>query len=758
MSFFEDLGDAFESNMGWFMLANAVNTNRIASAQQTMAIAQREASGADQRMKERELDLLEKQMEQNERWQKEQQALAEAEKKRQELEWKRQETEARKLKQLRALLAYCEILIANDEHNGFTLATLEILVPSLEAMKDACSPQSDDSLRMQQFSVHLKRARTKFLLENKSSTCISMAMHQAELWITNLNVLSNIGSGLSAIIQRWIDSLYSSIDNPSLLQVALSVSESPLRAFFPKGRDTKASQAAMTDRQGLIRCSEEDWQRLHAQCAHFNESIAAEAKELVAAIEGETDAWFSGNAWLRRLNSKTLIRKKSNTTEHASVSSMDLIQAISSTNHYRGIAVDSTIQPFLAILEQASVHSKSRIKSPELTGLRLVPELAIQCYRELVVLLADADESVQVNQTAMAIVQCIANSDLPNCFEEGVSRLLYINQETLAKQERERVELKQKRLAEFKARNTTGTASTVNPPRRSPLANSRTQNHGMPPSSQGVDPNRPVETTNDNEELISLKAWILAGNLLDVRKRLSHRIESENVAFVEAMAALEQVENQWERLKAIYCKVDVEYEKAISPKGKIDFLKQGSYPNLEAALREFHDESVQAGFHCGSELREKIDEWIENLRSVCEFAGMCLSWSVVSIPLEEMIRHVRPRDLLPADVYINALCAMASSDGDFCNQEKWTVHKWVIDARIDVAKSAIVTSIEQWCQFARERSLQRSIAQSVVDVKSLRKTPLAPKLLQGLSAVLRADAKTTAAETKVFDLIKQQLA
>ena len=124
----------------------------------------------------------------------------------------------------------------------------------------------------------------------------------------------------------------------------------------------------------------------------------------------------------------------------------------------------------------------------------------------------------------------------------------------------------------------------------------------------------------------------------------------------------------------------------------------------------------------------------------------------------DAVRFAQPVQVTPYQAYVNALCAMASADGDFSSQERWAVKKWVAEARLTIDPSELEATIDQWCTMAREQSLQRKIAQSVVGVQLLRKTTMAAKLLQGLSAVLRADGKTTASETQLFEQIGKQLA
>lgn len=785
MSFFEDLGDAFESNMGWFMLANAVNTNRIASAQQSIASGQREMAEADQEMKRRELALLEKQIALSEQMQKEQrQALAEQERL-QRLAEERQATEAYHLRQFRGLLAYCEVIIANGEESEFNLATLEVLMPSLEAFKDICSLNSEDFARMQKFYVHFKSARSKCLSNHKSNACIAVAIEHLDFWTAKTKALSNVETKFSTAISRWTESLFTRVQNPKLLQVALSLSESPLRKFFPREQDTKAVRASITDREGLIQCSQEEWQKIYDQCVEWNKNVSDEAKTLRLESSQLIDTWFIENTWLHSLKTKSAGIDKANARNEISKKSMGgiqaglmktgptalatgfdsatacptspetsaygtrktafssaHIQALSATNHYQSIAVDSSVQPFLVVLDQAAKHAATKSDAPELTGLLLVPSPAIQSYRRFVSQLNDTDHTLISIQNALVTLQCIAKSELPNCLEEGVSRILYINRETVASKQRELLEIRNKRLAEFQARS--GKAP-------------RPQTHQNSPKTKSKPVNNSPHFSESVCEASRLLAWIKAGNISEARENLASQVDPESVEYKEVQQALEHVLSKWNQLRQSYDKVNTAYKNTVSAKGQQDHLQHGSHSDLDVAIHAFHKLLMSASFHPGSELQVILEEWIEDLQPICEFTGMCLSWDTVEMPLEELIKHVRPRDVTPSDAYINALCAIAASDGVFCTQEKWAAKKWVIEARLPIDTAIITGTIEQWCQFARERSLQRSVAQSIVDTTILRKNPLAAKLLQGLSAVLRADGKTTAAETKVFELMKRQL-
>jgi hypothetical protein len=742
VSFFEDLGDAFESNMGWFMLANAVNTNRIASAQQSIASGQREMAEVDQEMKRRELALLEKQIALSEQMQKEQrQALAEQERL-QRLAEERQATEAYQLRRFRGLLAYCEVIIANGEESEFNLATLEVLMPSLEAFKDICSLNSEDFARMQKFYVHFKSARSKCLSNHKSNACIAVAIKHLDSWTAKTKALSNVETKFSTAISRWTESLFTRVQNPKLLQVALSLSESPLRKFFPREQDTKAVRASITDREGLIQCSQEEWQKIYDQCVEWNKNVSDEAKTLRLESSQLIDTWFIENTWLHSLKTKSAGIDKANARNEISKKSMGGIQALSATNHYQSIAVDSSVQPFLVVLDQAAKHAATKSDAPELTGLLLVPSPAIQSYRRFVSQLNDTDHTLISIQNALVTLQCIAKSELPNCLEEGVSRILYINRETVASKQRELLEIRNKRLAEFQARS--GKAP-------------RPQTHQNSPKTKSKPVNNSPHFSESVCEASRLLAWIKAGNISEARENLASQVDPESVEYKEVQQALEHVLSKWNQLRQSYDKVNTAYKNTVSAKGQQDHLQHGSHSDLDVAIHAFHKLLMSASFHPGSELQVILEEWIEDLQPICEFTGMCLSWDTVEMPLEELIKHVRPRDVTPSDAYINALCAIAASDGDFCTQEKWAAKKWVIEARLPIDTTIITGTIEQWCQFARERSLQRSVAQSIVDTTILRKNPLAAKLLQGLSAVLRADGKTTAAETKVFELMKRQL-
>ena len=168
MSFFEDLGDAFESNAGWFMLANMVNTNRIASAQTSIAQAQRDADRNSHRLKLRELELLEKEAKEANRDRQERRA-------REELDRQQRDAEATSRRKFLSSFAYSQLTFEQNDEWGFSLASLDILIPSLQSLLDVSAASSEEIQTFERFVVKVDRARSAFLLGSNAKTYQGMA-------------------------------------------------------------------------------------------------------------------------------------------------------------------------------------------------------------------------------------------------------------------------------------------------------------------------------------------------------------------------------------------------------------------------------------------------------------------------------------------------------------------------------------------------------------------------------------------------------
>ena len=761
MSFFEDLGDAFESNAGWFMLANMVNTNRIASAQTSIAQAQRDADRNSHRLKLRELELLEKEAKEANRDRQERRA-------REELDRQQRDAEAISRRKFLSSFAYSQLTFEQNDEWGFSLASLDILIPSLQSLLDVSAASSEEIQTFERFVVKVDRARSAFLLGSNAKTCFSAAILRLDRWRESLCILTELSDELAAIISQWSESVYRTSSNPSLLQFALSISETPLRYLQANSTTNSQAQAQITDRQGLIRCSEAEWNAVYHECKTVNVTLAGQASSMHESIHSRQKQFITANPWLLIQNSSQDVCRK----DFLEVDSGDILRTLATGPRYSSIGLVDSVQTFLGIMEQVESAKKSNSTGAEYAGLLRVSSKAIPFCHQFKNQLGSTNDALNRLRWSMQLAQSLANSELANAFQEGVSRIMYINQQTIERQRKAIVDLKEQRLADFSSRKQLGgnskfsnirqsrrnTRINVDSSRKDPISDNASLS--SLPRDQ-AEATSLTELSESGDDLGNSVAWVLAGNLSDIETHLDlirQKTDSEPQQEYALRQAIKQVQERWLRIENLFSVACQAYANATSVQGKINFLKSGACPELEEALRAFHSATVESGFQVGSELRSQLEEKIAELRSACEWIGICFDWSATPIPLVDAVRFAQPVQVTPYQAYVNALCAMASADGDFSSQERWAVKKWVAEARLTIDPSELEATIDQWCTMAREQSLQRKIAQSVVGVQLLRKTTMAAKLLQGLSAVLRADGKTTASETQLFEQIGKQLA
>jgi uncharacterized tellurite resistance protein B-like protein len=159
---------------------------------------------------------------------------------------------------------------------------------------------------------------------------------------------------------------------------------------------------------------------------------------------------------------------------------------------------------------------------------------------------------------------------------------------------------------------------------------------------------------------------------------------------------------------------------------------------------------------------ENSDGWkmaqalIQKLSPICEFAEISVSWRPVN--LNSPKQTGRPRQVPAEQAFIQALCAMGASDGDFCAEEQRAVLAIAQKYTPDLAQEQIVALIRAWTSAARTTGVVNHIQQTVLDAANLRGTRYAAIAKAALTHIMNADGEHNSNELFVLNAIMQRLA
>ena len=182
------------------------------------------------------------------------------------------------------------------------------------------------------------------------------------------------------------------------------------------------------------------------------------------------------------------------------------------------------------------------------------------------------------------------------------------------------------------------------------------------------------------------------------------------------------------------------------------------YQELETRLRKLNVAVRQSKYPPTSELGGEVDKVIESVVPACELAELCFTWKKPRVTLSDLIAKLQPRATHPASAYINAMCAIAAADGEFCLEEQRKIEELLESAPINLTATSIKNVIGHWCDKARSGSVLQMIAQSVVDTRVLRGQPeLANAMIRDLYSVAKADGEASHSEGIVYKAIKSEL-
>ena len=200
-------------------------------------------------------------------------------------------------------------------------------------------------------------------------------------------------------------------------------------------------------------------------------------------------------------------------------------------------------------------------------------------------------------------------------------------------------------------------------------------------------------------------------------------------------------------------------ERGDYPKSALkNFFGEGlgvSYDELRNVLSVANQAVKKTGWAIGSELSQKVHLLIVSVEPACELTDMCFSWGQFNV--EPILAKMNPRKLKPEIAFINALCAIASSDGDFCQKEQSLVSKIIHRYSPTIPKKTAAKAMHLWAKAARSTGLVETVAQSIVDVDNVKATPLQSQIHKCLLNVINADDRQDKSEAHAYNAIIARL-
>ena len=253
---------------------------------------------------------------------------------------------------------------------------------------------------------------------------------------------------------------------------------------------------------------------------------------------------------------------------------------------------------------------------------------------------------------------------------------------------------------------------------------------------------------------------IAAGNVAQAKKMADYlEHEGDHDTASRLTRAIQQARSPLDSMVRLVSPVMKEFKRLNTPLRRAWGPGFGKvYEELEKRLRELNVVVRQSTYSPTSELAAEVDRIIARVTPACELAGLCLTWKTPRVTLADFIAQSKPRNITPASVYINALCAIAAADGEFDAAEQTAVAERLAASPINVTPAAIQNVINYWCDRARGGAVLTMIAQSIVDTVALTKHPVLVKsLMADLMTIAKADGDASYSEGLVYKGIAKQM-
>jgi hypothetical protein len=191
-----------------------------------------------------------------------------------------------------------------------------------------------------------------------------------------------------------------------------------------------------------------------------------------------------------------------------------------------------------------------------------------------------------------------------------------------------------------------------------------------------------------------------------------------------------------QRIESYVARCHEEYKKQDSKWQKIFAADLG---DLQVNLSLANSYIKKSGWDTDGEAWKRVEALIRELEPICEYAEVSFNWQPLSFDTSSF--QVACRKIVPIVAFINALCAIASCDGDFCVTEQRTVIAVVNRFAKNITEEQIVGVIRKWIHDSKKVGLGKYISQCVVDTANLRNTSFAGIAKQSFIAVLNADGQ-----------------
>lgn len=158
---------------------------------------------------------------------------------------------------------------------------------------------------------------------------------------------------------------------------------------------------------------------------------------------------------------------------------------------------------------------------------------------------------------------------------------------------------------------------------------------------------------------------------------------------------------------------------------------------------------VNSGWSDKSDAYKVVSTHAPVIRKISEYCEAVFEWKPTKRKAK-LDMSIKPRDLAPLDIFINALCCLAAADGTFCAAEKKTIIDFLLQYRLCDQQSA-KDIISAWSKTARSMGVVLLTNQCLRDTVDLVRHPMFAKALPvALRLVGEADGVIEKSEKHIY--------
>jgi tellurite resistance protein len=169
---------------------------------------------------------------------------------------------------------------------------------------------------------------------------------------------------------------------------------------------------------------------------------------------------------------------------------------------------------------------------------------------------------------------------------------------------------------------------------------------------------------------------------------------------------------------------------------------------LNACLGSVQGLVMQRGWRKGGEGWKALQVILNDLRPASEFAGRVIE--IESIVFDENAALPAPRDIPASTALLNSLCAIASVDGDFDQQEQNLVLAIAKRLMPSFSEDAVFRLIRNWVVESSKSELSRHLYQAVSDCERIKGSNLRDVSKEAFVLVAKADGNIEENERKII--------